>query len=225
MKKKVLFCGLALLAVPLFADSTGDDVTSAVRKLGDIGSYSWHSTFSDSEDSQSGSTDGETAPDGFTYVQVSLDGNSFEFATKGGSVAITDPAGDWQPLDQLDPRPEANRLMLSLVRNFKTPDEQAARLAGAVTAFKKDGEVYSGKLTEYGAKALLGDDGGAVTNSSGSVKFWITDGDLTQYEFKVKGTVTANGADQDISRDATVEINHVGTTKVTMPNGARRLLP
>jgi len=114
--------------------------------------------------------------------------------------------------------------MLSLVRNFKTPAAQAAALATTVAAFKKDGDVYSGDLTEDGANALLIVKDGVVTNSSGSVKFWITDGALTQYEFKVKGTLNSGGADQAISRDAIVEIKYVGTTKVTMPNEAKSLL-
>jgi len=94
MKKRVLFCALALLSGPLLAGSTGDDVTSAVKNLGDIGDYTWHSTFTDSEDSQSGSTDGQTAIDGFTYVTVSFGGNSSEFVNKDGTVVITDHAGN-----------------------------------------------------------------------------------------------------------------------------------
>ena len=225
MKRDVLLFALALMAGPLFADPTGDDVTSAVRKLGDIGDYSWHSTFTDSGDSPSASTDGETAIDGFTYVTVSFGGGVSQFATKGGTVAITDPGGNWQPLAMLDPHQEANRFMLSLVRNFKTPAAQAAALASAVMVFKKDGDVYSGALTEDGANMLLAVEGGAVTNAFGSVKFWITDGVLTEYEYKVKGTVNSGGGDQDLSRDATAEIKYVGTTRVTMPNGAKSLLP
>jgi hypothetical protein len=225
MKKRVLFCALALLAGPLLAGSTGDDVANAVKKLGDIGDYTWHSTFTDPEDQQSASTDGQTAPDGFTYVNVSFGGNSSEFATKDGIVAITDQTDSWQPLALLDTHQEANRFMRSLVRNFKTPATQAATLAAAVAAFKKDGDVYSGDLTEDGANALLTVEGRAATNSFGSVKFWITDGALTQYEFKVKGAVNSGGADRYISRDATVEIKYVGTTKVTMPNEARSLFP
>jgi hypothetical protein len=41
----------------------------------------------------------------------------------------------------------------------------------------------------------------------------------------VKGAVNSGGADRYISRDATVEIKYVGTTKVTMPNEARSLFP
>jgi hypothetical protein len=225
MKRLFLFCALALLAGPLRADSTGDDVNSAVKNLGDIGDYSWHSTFNDSEDSQSGSTDGQTAPDGFTYVTISVGGSSAEFVDKGEMVAITDEAGKWQPIAQLDAHQDANRFRLSLVRNFKTPAAQAAALVAAVGAFKKDGDLYSGVFTEDGANALLATEGGTATNSSGSVKFWITDGALTQYEFKVKGLVKTDGIDQQLSRDATVEIKYVGTTKVTMPNEAKSLFP
>ena len=43
-----------------------------------------------------------------------------------------------------------------------------------MTELKKDGDVYSGDLTEAGAKAQF--RFGTVTNPKGSVKFWIKDG-------------------------------------------------
>jgi hypothetical protein len=56
------------------------------------------------------------------------------------------------------------------------------------------------------------------------VKFWVTDGALTKYEFKVSGTVSYNGNDRDVDRDTTTEITDVGTTKVTVPDEARKVL-
>jgi hypothetical protein len=225
MKKTVLSCTLALVSGLSLADSTGRDVTSAVQKLGDVNDYAWHSVFTDPADSQSVSADGQTANDGFIYVDASFGGSSSEFVTKGGMVVITDQAGAWQPLGMLDTHQEANRFSRSLVRNLKTPAAQAAELAAAVATYKKDGEAYYGDLTDNGANRLLSFGGNIATNSSGSVKFWITDGNLTHYEFKVKGTVSSGGADLAVSRDASVDIKNIGTTKVTMPNEARHLLP
>jgi hypothetical protein len=234
MKKNILFCAMALLAGPLLAAGSDlkDDVTSAVQKLNDIGNYSWHSTVTGAGDPQlkSGATDGQIEKGGITYVQLSFGGSTAEFATKGGTMAITDPNGKWQNSTNLDINQAANRLTVSLARNFKNPDVEAVELAAAATEFKEDDGAYTGVLAQDAVKALLnlrgGGDGNAttVTNLSGSVTFWITAGDLSKYEFKVTGTVNVDGSDRDLERDATVEIRYVNATRVTLPNEARRLL-
>ena len=102
-------------------------------------------------------------------------------------------------------------------------------MAAAAKELKKDGDVYASDLTEDGAKAMMtfgGRRGGGptITNPSGSVKFWLKDGVLTKYEFKVKGTMSFNGNDIDVDRDTTVEIKDVGSTKVTVPDEAKKKL-
>jgi hypothetical protein len=65
--------------------------------------------------------------------------------------------------------------------------------------------------------------GGAnVSNPSGSVKFWLKDGVLVKYEFKVKGKISFNGNDFDVDRDSTVEIKDVGSTKIDVPADAKK---
>jgi hypothetical protein len=61
----------------------------------------------------------------------------------------------------------------------------------------------------------------AISNAKGSVKFWIKDGVLTKYQFKLQGTMNRNGEDMDIGRTTTVEIKDVGATKVTVPEEAK----
>jgi hypothetical protein len=56
------------------------------------------------------------------------------------------------------------------------------------------------------------------------VKFWIQDGVLTKYEFKVTGKVNFNGNDRDVDRTTTVEIKDVGATKVEVPDDAKKKL-
>ena len=59
----------------------------------------------------------------------------------------------------------------------------------------KDGDAYSGELTEEGAKSLatMGFGGRrrrqspGADRTKGSVKFWIKDGVLTKYQTKVSG--------------------------------------
>jgi len=61
-------------------------------------------------------------------------------------------------------------------------------------------------------------------NAKGSVKFWLKDGQLAKYEYKVSGTITFNGEDRDIERTTSVEIKDVGKTKVEVPEGAKKKL-
>jgi hypothetical protein len=56
------------------------------------------------------------------------------------------------------------------------------------------------------------------------VKFWIKDGVLSKYEFKVTGKVSFNGNDRDVDRTTTVEIKDVGTTKVEVSDEAKKKL-
>ena len=231
MKKHILIGAIAMLAGSLLAadSSPKDDVTSAAKKLGGSANYSWHTTVVVPEDAQfkPGPTDGKTEKGGLTYVKLSFGDNTAEFVKKGESAALTSPDGGWQSLTNMDSNQGPGRFMAGMVRNFKTPDGQAADLAAAAKELKKDGDVYSSDLTEDGAKTLLTfRRGGAatVTNPSGSVKFWIKDGVLTKYEFKVKGSVSFNGNDIDVDRDTTVEIKDVGTTKMDAPDEAKKLL-
>jgi hypothetical protein len=118
------------------------------------------------------------------------------------------------------------------VRGLRTPAVQAAELAAATKDLKKDGDAYAGELTEEGAKALLSfrrrgadaADGPTVSGAQGSVKFWVKDGALVKYEFKVKGTRSFNGNDQEIDRTSTVEIKDVDKTKLDVPAEAAKKL-
>jgi hypothetical protein len=231
MKKSILFGAMALLAGSLFAadSSPKDDVTNAARKLGDSANYSWHTTVVVPEDSQfkPGPTDGKTEKGGLTYVKLSFGDNTAEFVKKGESAALTSPDGGWQSLTNMDSSQGPGRFMAGMVRNFKTPDAQAAELTASAKELKKDGDVYASDLTPEGAKTLLTFRRGGnatVSNPSGSVKFWIKDGTLSKYEFKVKGTVTFNDNPIDVDRDTTVEIKDVGTTKMDAPDEAKKLL-
>jgi hypothetical protein len=47
---------------------------------------------------------------------------------------------------------------------------------------------------------------------------------LTKYEFKVSGKMDFNGNEIDLDRTTTTEIKDVGTTKVEVPEGAKKKL-
>jgi hypothetical protein len=56
------------------------------------------------------------------------------------------------------------------------------------------------------------------------MKFWIKDGSLTKYEFKVSGKREIQGEVRDIERTTKVEIKDVDTTKLTVPEEAKKKL-
>jgi hypothetical protein len=71
----------------------------------------------------------------------------------------------------LDNAEGPGRFLGRIIRNFKVPAAQAAELATAAKELKKEGDVFSGDLSEDGAKAQF--RFGTVSNPKGSVKFWV----------------------------------------------------
>jgi hypothetical protein len=235
MKKRILFSPIALMTISLIAadSSPKDDVTAAAKKLGEKPNYSWKTTVVVPEGAQfrPGPTDGKTEKDGFTHVTTRFGDNTAQTVLKGDKGAVTNQEGEWQSLAEAEQEEGFGRFRAMMARNLKTPSVQAADLAAASKDLKKDGDAYSGDLTEDGAKTFLtfrprgaGGDGPAVSNAKGSVKFWLKDGGLSKYEFKVTGKVSFNGNDRDVDRTTTVEIKDVGTTKVEVPEGAKKKL-
>ena len=230
MKKSMLFGTLALLAGPLFAADSNpkDDVMAAAQRLAATASYSWSQTVVVPESAQfkPGPTDGKTEKGGATYVKMTFGDNTTEFVTQGDKAAVTDQDGDWQSLTNLEKDSEGpGRFLSGMVRNYRTPAAQVTNLLAMVKELKKDGDAYSGNLTEAGAKELLTfRRGGDATNPKGSVKFWVKDGTLKKYEFAVQGKVDFNGNDVDVDRDTTVVIKDVGTAKVNVPADAKKVL-
>jgi len=118
-----------------------------------------------------------------------------------------------------------SRFRATLARAVKAPAVQAAELAATTKDLKKEGDAYSGDLTEEGAKAQVRfGPQGEVSGAKGSVKFWMKDGMLTKYEVKAKGMVKFGDNEFENDRTTTVEIKDVGTTKVSVPEEAKKKL-
>ena len=225
--KRILLCNvLCLLASSLVAADSGpkDDVVAAAKKLAEKANYAWKTTVVVPESAQfkPGPTDGKTEKDGFTYITMSFGDNLTEAAMKGDKAVITNQDGDWQLASELEGGEGRGRFLGRMVRNFKVPAAQAAELAGVTKELKKDGDVYSGELTEAGAKAQF--RFGTASGAKGSVKFWLKDGAVSKYEFKVTGKVDFNGNEVDVDRATTTEVKEVGTTKVNVPEAAKKKL-
>jgi hypothetical protein len=242
MKRNIIsVSALALFAGSLIAaDSTPkDDVIAAAKKLADAGSYSWKATMDMGPNSQftPGPTKGKTEKEGYTWLSVTFNDNTTEGVSKGGKVAIKTEDG-WQTAEEAGGGGggggfNAGTFMARRMQNLKVPAAEVEDLASKTEAIKKEGDTYSGDLTEEGAKALLtmgfrGRGGGkapAPTNAKGAVKFWIKDGVITKYESKVSGKrQNRNGDEVDVQRTTTVELNDVGATKVEVPEAAKKKL-
>jgi hypothetical protein len=234
MKKELLFSATALMAASLLAadKSPKDEITAAAKSLSEKANYSWKTTVVVPEGSRfrPGPTEGKTEKDGFTHLTMSFGDNTTQAVLKGDKAASTSPDGGWQSLADLENSEGPGRFLAAMLRSLKTPAVQAAELASGAKELKKEGDAYSGELTEESAKALLsfrprsGGEGANVSNAKGSVKFWLKDGALSKYEFKVTGKISFNGNDRDVDRATTVEIKDVGATKLSVPEEAKKKL-
>jgi hypothetical protein len=234
--KKILCCATVIMAGSLLAAYADpkDDVTSAAQKLTSGGNYSWHTTVVVPADSRfkPGPTDGKIQGN-LTDVKSSMGDNHTQFIIDGTNAVITDPDdGTWEKLSDVDTQ-GMGRFLVGMVQNFKGPGVQATDLLADSESVQQSGNSYTGTLTEEGAKKLMmfgrGRRGGgnppAVSNPSGTVAFWVDGGQLTKFEYHVKGTVSFNGNDRPVDRDTTVQISDVGTTKIDVPADAKKLLP
>lgn len=223
---------VTLFSSALFAaDSTPkDEVVKASKALGEAANYSWKTVVTVPPDAQfrPGPSEGKAEKNGPVSLTMSFNGNTTEAIVKGNAVAIKREDSGWQSAAELENEEGPARFMAARLKNFKAPAEQAQEILNGVKELKKEGDVISGDLTEEGAKTLIrfrrGGDGPQVSNAKGSVKFWIKDGALAKFEYKVKGSMSFNGNDMDVDRTTTTEIKDVGSTKVTIPEAAQKKL-
>jgi hypothetical protein len=215
---------LVLVAGSLLAADAQSELSKAVAKLGDQPNYSWTTTMKMPDDSrmQMGPTEGKTEKGGYTYTSSAFGDRKMERIAKGDKVAFT-RQGEWQSAD--DSAGQGRGMM----RGLRTPAEQATDLLKYVTDVKKEGEVYTGKISEQGVKSMItfrrrGGEEPEVRDPSGTAKFWVKDGMLSKYEFQIKGGMTFNNNDIQMDRTTTVEIKDVGKTKVEVPAEAKEKL-
>jgi hypothetical protein len=233
MKRNLCLVVLVSLATSLLAadSSPKDEIADAARKLGDAGNYAWKTVIEFGN--FTGSTEGKTDKEGLVGLSMTFGDNTTDAFLKSGKGAVKTQDQDWQSLSELEAasgtEPGPRRFLLRRLQAIKTPSTEVSDLAGKTKELKKDGQVYSGDLTETGAKELLsfgrrGANASEPKNAKGSVKIWVKDGALTKYIVNVQGTVNFNGEDRDVDRTSTTEIKDVGTTKVELPEPAKKKL-
>lgn len=210
-----------------------DDVKAAATALGNADNYTWKQTVEVPEGGFGASTsDGKTEKGGYTSLTFTFGDNTTQAFIKGTNGAINSPDNGWQSLAEATQGGGRGAFLPRMLQNYKTPDLQAAQLADAAADLKAgDNGSITGNLTDDGVKAQLsfggrGRRGGGtppeITNPKGTVTFWLTDGKLTKYQFHVTGSMTFNDNPIDIDRTTTVVISDIGTTKIEVPDDAKK---
>jgi len=231
LKTFILGALVATTATSLFAADAKEELTKAAKALADKPNYSWKTTVVVPEGTQfrPGPTEGKADKEGATYLTMTFGDNMTEAVIKGDKATYTNQDGDWHLAEEGGEG--RGRFMSAMLRNYKAPAAQALDIANSVKELKKEGDIYSGDLTEEGAKALMsfrgrrsGGEGPQVKDAKGAAKFWVKDGVLSKYEYKVAGSMNFNGNDIDVDRTTTTEIKDIGTTKVVVPEAAKKKL-
>src|SRR3954468_1662520 len=158
MKKSILLSAITIMAGTLFAADSGD-AKAAAKKLADQSNYSWKTTVVVPEGSRfrPGPTEGKTEKEGYTWLSMSFGDNSTEAIIKGEKGAAK-LEGEWRSLAEMADdggQPGPGTFMARMLRSYRTPGIEAEDLAGKTKELKKEGDAFSGDLTEDGAKELL----------------------------------------------------------------------
>ena len=190
--------------------------------------------------------EGKTEKGGFTLLTYKMGETTTEAVRKGDKVAVKD-GDEWKTSEELSEGADAtaqggrgNRAqgLARRVQQAKLPTAEAQDLIGKVKGLKKDGDTYTGELTAEAIKEMYtfrgrpGGQGGGDANApvttglKGTAKFWVKDGVLSKYESHVEGKMTGGrqNRETEVNRKTTVEIKDVGTTKVTVPEEAKKKL-
>ena len=238
MKRSISLCAALFITARLFADDATpkDTVTAAAKQLAAQDNYSWKATIDLGPNAPytPGPTEGKVQKDGLAWLSSTFRDNTVVGVVQGGKVAVKTEDG-WQTGEEARNSGGGGfnpaMFMARRLQNFKAPAADAADLLSKTKDMKQEGDMYSGDLTEAGAKDLLTmgfrrpGSQAAATNAQGSVKFWLKDGALTKYQTKVTGrTQNWNGEDMDVDRTVTIEIKDVGATKIDLPEEARKKL-
>lgn len=232
MKKTIVFAALGIFSASILfaADDAKADVKAAAKKVGDKTNYSWTSTTKfeggggGGRGFGGGPIEGQFA-DGIVYLKSTFGERTVHRAAKGEKV-IFKGEEEWEVADANAQGPGA--FAARSMRTFKAPAAEAADLADKAKALKSEDGALSGDLTEDGAKSFLtlgrrpNADAPSPKDAKGSVKFWVKDGELTKYEYNVKGKVTFGDDERAIDRTTTVEIKDAGKTKLTLPDEAKK---
>lgn len=232
---------IAGLAYSVSAAEPKETLESAVKAVKSKANYSWTST-TEIANSQfpAMTTKGKTEKDGFTLITAEGPNGETQAVKKGEKGVMKTDEG-WQTAEQMQQAAQGQgpgRGFRGRLLTTPSPVEDAEELVKGCKEIKADeGGVYTGELTEQAAKeraSFFGRRRGAQAggganmpepkDAKGTVKFWVKDGALTKYELKTSSKITFQGEERQMDRTSTTEISAVGSTKVEVPEDARKKL-
>jgi hypothetical protein len=232
MKKTTTFLIALLAAGHVFAADTAtttSQVGDALAKLKSATNYSWTATIKiPNSPFNPGPVQGQSQKGGYAMVTQQFNDNTVQAVFKGDKAAVKSEDG-WQSLDDAE---GMAAMMGGWLTSTGTAADEAGKLLKNVQDLKAgDSGELDGDFTPAGATELLtfhprGGDPTQPKDAKGSVKFWLKDGALIKFESHLQGKM-AFGADQDpqdFEVTRTVEIKDVGTTKLEVPEEARKKL-
>lgn len=237
MKSAYVIAFFVFAACCLRAAEPNDEVKSATKKLSDARNYSWKTTVNAGGTGarnarwRPGPTEGQTVKDGVTHVLMTRGESTIEAYLKGPRKGAVKSNDGWKSLAEVTDvntdQPSPALFIARMLEGYRTPAVEAEELLSHVKKLKASTGGYSAELGEEAVRQMIsrgpqGGGGPTVSDARGAVTFWLKDGLLSKYEYKLQGKVTFNANDVQIDRTTTVEIKDVGSTKVDVPKEAAK---
>ena len=245
MKQAAWWGVLALAAAaPAWAFDDKDELKAAAKKLADAPNYSWTTTVKNNADNPGGARmtpgpiEGNAEKDGAVWFSTKIGENPLEGALKGDKFAFK-VRDQWMGVGDLpgagggqQGRPDPAMFMGRFLKNMRPGAAGVVDAIDKMQNVKSEGDgVYSGEFTPEGAKDLLSPNRGQggsfapnVTDARGSVKFWVKDGMIVKAESTLQGKMSFGQRETEINRTATTEFKDVGSTKLELPDEAKKRL-
>jgi hypothetical protein len=243
--KRALVVGILVVsaAARAAAFDDKDDLKAAAKKLGDAPNYSWTTTVKNNAENAGGRMapgpiEGKAEKDGVVWFSTKMGENAMEGAMKGEKFAFK-VKDVWMSISDLpgggggqQGRPDPSMLMGRFLKNMKPGAQGVVDAIDKLQNVKSEGDgVYSGEFTPDGAKEQLSPNRGqggnfapTVSDAKGSVKFWVKDGMVVKVESTLQGKMSVGQREMEINRTATTEFKDVGSTKLELPDEAKKKL-
>lgn len=220
------FAGAAIRAAP------ADDVKAAAKKLADAPNYAFTAT-TQFGNSPPFAINGVSEKGGYSMTRMTVGENTRRTVRKGDVVVMQGRDGEWMTLEEIR-------------QQFGNPGRSGGMFGGAPVDHAKeiadladtlsditliDGAI-SGTLTAEGVRRFFAASRSpsappppAPKNAAGLAKIWLKDGAIAKYVVELNGTIALpNGDEREVERTTTTEIKDVGTTKVEIPEPAKKKL-
>jgi hypothetical protein len=229
----------ALLIAAALAARAGDaedKFKAAVAKLAEAANYTWVSaTEITGAPMRLSPTTGKTEKGGFTLLSTEAFDTEIVVVRRGTNGVVKTDDGWKTAADLPQPSfggggmPNMSAMFGRRLLAARLPGEEAEALLRNLKPMKAEADGVSAEFTEEGAKDFLKNSRrgrGFVDpkNAKGSVRFWIQDGAVAKAEIATEAEMEGPQGAMNMAVKTTTEIKDVGSTKVVVPEEARKLL-